>query len=104
MLEEALVVCAPEPRGDCSLWCVSAGAPCPSKPSAYCRTEHTLWMRAMEPLRSWMRSGGGRRSRILDCSVDGPRGAKLWASAVAAGDGGGESAPVPWPGDDKLSA
>jgi hypothetical protein len=41
------------------------------------RTEHAVWMRAMEPLRSWMRSGLGSLSRIRVWSVEGPRGAKL---------------------------
>jgi hypothetical protein len=41
------------------------------------RTEHAVWMRAMEPWRSWIRSGLGSLSRIRVCSVEGPRGAKL---------------------------
>ena len=61
-------------------------------------TEHAVCMRAIEPCRPWIRSGCGSRSRILDCSVDGPRGAKLGASCVAdvVGDAGREP-PRPCP-------
>jgi hypothetical protein len=45
-------------------------------------------MRAMEPWRAWMRSGCGSLSRIRDCSVEGPRGAKLLSGkADCEGDG-----------------
>jgi hypothetical protein len=55
-------------------------------------------MRAMDPLRSCMRSGLGSLSRILVCSVEGPRGAKLAVSRGldAVGDAGRES-PLPSP-------
>jgi hypothetical protein len=55
-------------------------------------------MRAMEPWRAWIRSGCGSLSLILDCSVEGPRGAKPGVSAKvdAAGEGGRES-PLPSP-------
>lgn len=61
-------------------------------------------MRAIDPWRStFTRSGCGSLSRIRDCSVEGPRGAKPVAAAAAAdrdgelvvGDGGVE--PWPWP-------
>lgn len=57
-------------------------------------------MRATEPWRcARMRRGCGRRSRILDCSVEGPRGAKSWTSEAVdtAGEGGAESPPFPSP-------
>ena len=65
------------------------------------RTEQTLWMRAKDPWRSaFTRSGCGSLSRIRDCSVEGPRGAKPVALAasrsgelVVVGDGGVD----PWP-------
>jgi hypothetical protein len=57
-------------------------------------------MRAMEPCRSWMRSGLGSLSRILDWSVEGPRGAKLVGEVgedEAVGDDGRDG-PLPSPG------
>jgi hypothetical protein len=79
LLEEAFVVCAADAGVDGFLCLVNEhvrdkqGAP---------RTEQAVWMRAMEPWRAWMRSGCGSRSLILDCSVDGPRGAKLCGKLV----------------------
>ena len=57
-------------------------------------------MRAMEPCRSWIRRGLGSLSLIRECSVEGPRGAKLWASDVgeSAGEAGREESPLPSPG------
>jgi hypothetical protein len=65
---------------------------------AMVRTEHAVWMRAMEPCRVCIRSGCGSLSRILDCSVEGPRGAKPCVSGKvdATGEGGRES-PLPSP-------
>lgn len=55
-------------------------------------------MRATEPWRlARMRSGRGSLSRILDCSVEGPRGAKLFSGDDdMTGDGGAD--PLPSPG------
>ena len=64
------------------------------------RTEHARWMRATEPWRfARMRRGWGNRSLILDCSSEGPRGAKPRPSEQVdvAGDGGAERPPFPWP-------
>lgn len=59
-------------------------------------------MRAIDPWRSTFTcSGCGSLSRIRDCSVEGPRGAKPVAAAadrdgeLVVGDGGVE--PWPWP-------
>jgi hypothetical protein len=59
-----------------------------------------MWMRATEPWRfARMRRGWGSRSLILDCSIEGPRGAKPRPSEQVdvAGDGGAERPPFPWP-------
>lgn len=64
-------------------------------------TEHARWMRATEPWRfARMRRGWGSRSLILDCSIEGPRGANPRPSEQVdvAGDGGAERPPFPWPG------
>jgi hypothetical protein len=55
-------------------------------------------MRAMEPLRSWMRSGLGSLSRIRVWSVEGPRGAKLGevGEVEVVGDDG-RDCPLPSP-------
>jgi hypothetical protein len=58
-------------------------------------------MRDTEPwLSGAMRKGRGSLSRILDCSVEGPRGAKLcvWSGEVDEGDGGVSAAALPSPG------
>jgi hypothetical protein len=57
-------------------------------------------MRATEPWRfARMRRGWGSRSLILDCSIEGPRGAKPRPSEQVdvVGDGGAERPPFPWP-------
>ena len=63
-------------------------------------TEQAVWMRAMEPWRACIRSGWGSLSLILDCSVEGPRGAKACdceSGKVAAGGEDGRDSPLPWP-------
>lgn len=65
-------------------------------------------MRAIEPCRACIRSGCGRRSRILDWSVEGPRGAKPWEPLSVSVSGKAEargewllssslSPALPWP-------
>ena len=100
MLEEALVVCAAESRVDGSLQSGQLWRLAACQGQAGSRTEHAVCMRAMEPCRVCMRSGWGRRSLILDCSVDGPRGAKPWEPASAEAEEWGESLSspaLPWP-------
>jgi hypothetical protein len=57
------------------------------------RTEHAMCMRATEPRwPAWMRKGWGRRSRMRDWRVEGPRGAKhcVVGEYMEASEGSGE--------------
>lgn len=65
------------------------------------RTEQAWWICTTEPGRpTRTRSGRGSLSRMRDCSVDGPRGAKLWMSEAGGvcgwvGDAGVLPRPLP---------
>ena len=93
MFEEALVVGAAQTCVDGFLGGRSAGAFGETTRGSRRRTEHAMCMRATEPRwLAWMRKGWGRRSRMRDWRVEGPRGAKHWVVGeyMEVSDGSGE--------------